>query len=61
MAECPGHFGHIELSRAVFHVGKSFVVLCLWFSNIEADCSTPVSRFLEQGQEDHGMYLRSLR
>ncbi|KPV73620.1 uncharacterized protein RHOBADRAFT_54819 [Rhodotorula graminis WP1] len=21
MAECPGHFGHIELSRAVFHVG----------------------------------------
>lgn len=23
MAECPGHFGHIELSRAVFHVGAS--------------------------------------
>ena len=23
MAECPGHFGHIELSRAVFHVGTS--------------------------------------
>lgn len=22
MAECPGHFGHIELSRAVFHIGK---------------------------------------
>ncbi|TNY22535.1 RNA polymerase Rpb1, domain 1-domain-containing protein, partial [Rhodotorula diobovata] len=21
MTECPGHFGHIELSRAVFHVG----------------------------------------
>lgn len=21
MAECPGHFGHIELSRAVYHVG----------------------------------------
>lgn len=21
MSECPGHFGHIELSRAVFHVG----------------------------------------
>lgn len=21
MAECPGHFGHIELSRAVFHIG----------------------------------------
>lgn len=23
MAECPGHFGHIELARPVFHVGKS--------------------------------------
>lgn len=21
MAECPGHFGHIELARPVFHVG----------------------------------------
>lgn len=22
MAECPGHFGHIELARPVFHVGE---------------------------------------
>ena len=22
MAECPGHFGHIELATPVFHVGK---------------------------------------
>jgi len=22
MAECPGHFGHIELARPVFHPGK---------------------------------------
>ncbi|KAK4057043.1 DNA-directed RNA polymerase II core subunit rpo21 [Microbotryomycetes sp. JL221] len=37
MAECPGHFGHIELSRAVFHIGfinkvkkilESICVLC---------------------------------
>ena len=21
MAECPGHFGHIELARPVFHIG----------------------------------------
>ena len=37
MAECPGHFGHIELSKAVFHVGfltkvkkitESICVLC---------------------------------
>lgn len=23
MAECPGHFGHIELARPVFHPGES--------------------------------------
>ena len=23
MAECPGHFGHIELARPVFHIGTS--------------------------------------
>ena len=22
MAECPGHFGHIELARPVFHIGN---------------------------------------
>ena len=22
MAECPGHFGHIELARPVFHPGE---------------------------------------
>lgn len=22
MQECPGHFGHIELARPVFHIGK---------------------------------------
>ena len=24
MAECPGHFGHIELATPVFHIGKCF-------------------------------------
>ena len=23
MTECPGHFGHIELARAVYHNGQS--------------------------------------
>lgn len=23
MQECPGHFGHIELARPVFHIGQS--------------------------------------
>lgn len=25
MSECPGHFGHIELARPVFHPGTSFL------------------------------------
>lgn len=27
MTECPGHFGHIELAKPVFHVGRSLVVV----------------------------------
>jgi DNA-directed RNA polymerase II subunit RPB1 len=23
MAECPGHFGHIELAKPVFHIGNN--------------------------------------
>ena len=23
MTECPGHFGHIELAKPVFHIGNS--------------------------------------
>lgn len=26
MAECPGHFGHIELAKPVYHIGK-----CLFY------------------------------
>ena len=36
MAECPGHFGHIELSRAVFHVGKSHQFLLLSLSLVSS-------------------------
>ena len=28
MSECPGHFGHIELARPVFHIGASKTNLC---------------------------------
>lgn len=27
MSECPGHFGHIELARPVFHPGLFFLFL----------------------------------
>lgn len=26
MSECPGHFGHIELAKPVFHIGKVFYI-----------------------------------
>jgi len=29
MSECPGHFGHIELARPVFHPGAQQLVLAL--------------------------------
>lgn len=36
MAECPGHFGHIELARPVFHAGflvkVKKIVECICFS-----------------------------
>ena len=31
MAECPGHFGHIELATPVFHVGMSHSVCIFVF------------------------------
>lgn len=36
MAECPGHFGHIELARPVFHAGFMVkvkkILECICFS-----------------------------
>ena len=28
MSECPGHFGHIELAKPVFHPGKNCAIHC---------------------------------
>lgn len=41
MAECPGHFGHIELARPVFHIGMSdriftFIVPILFIIDFQA-------------------------
>lgn len=27
MSECNGHFGHIELARPVYHIGRTFTLL----------------------------------
>ena len=47
MAECPGHFGHIELAKPVYHIGKRDVVLL-------GDCIRLISRcrFLDQSEKD---------
>ncbi|OWF51528.1 DNA-directed RNA polymerase II subunit RPB1-like [Mizuhopecten yessoensis] len=47
MSECPGHFGHIELAKPVFHVGfftKTIKVLrcvCFFCSKLLADPTNP--------------------
>lgn len=43
MVECPGHFGHIELVRPVFHIGyigkvkKILECVCFFCSKLKAD------------------------
>lgn len=43
MAECPGHFGHIELCRPVFHCGfivrvkKILECICYYCGRLKAD------------------------
>ena len=43
MAECPGHFGHIDLARPVFHVGflnkvkKLLECVCVHCGKLKAD------------------------
>lgn len=33
MSECPGHFGHIELAKPVFHIGKVFYISNIYNSS----------------------------
>lgn len=46
MTECPGHFGHIELARPVFHVGfitkikKILETVCFYCAQIKTDEET---------------------
>lgn len=49
MTECPGHFGHIELAKPVFHVGflvKTMKVLrcvCFFCSKLLVDSVSGVA------------------
>lgn len=50
ISQCPGHFGHIELSKPVFHIGympsimKILRCFCLFCSQFKVDPSTPAFR-----------------
>ena len=46
--ECPGHFGHIELAKPVFHIGRSLVRMMIPMSM----CPPSIFRFHGQGQKD---------
>lgn len=43
MSECPGHFGHLELAKPVFHVGyiskvkKILECVCFFCGKLKAD------------------------
>ncbi|TRM63029.1 hypothetical protein BD626DRAFT_497365 [Schizophyllum amplum] len=64
MSECPGHFGHIELARPVFHPGR-FIVKVKKILECISDISDPTfadkirhvrdpkHRLAADGQEDH--------
>jgi hypothetical protein len=53
MSECPGHFGHIELARPVFHPGIFNAFPCL-------PLLTLFSRVHHKSEENLGKYLRGL-
>ncbi|KAG9088021.1 DNA-directed RNA polymerase II subunit rpb1, partial [Ceratobasidium sp. 392] len=49
MAECPGHFGHIELARPVFHIGMTVLLLYMLndFLNMFSGFLVKVKKILE--------------
>lgn len=57
MSECPGHFGHIELARPVFHPGTSRSPLY----PLNTCSSLHPFRFYCESEENFGMYLCKLR
>ena len=50
MTECPGHFGHIELAKPVFHVGfvtkimKVLRCVCFFCSKLLVDAVSVMQR-----------------
>ncbi|KAK1262286.1 DNA-directed RNA polymerase II subunit RPB1 [Acorus gramineus] len=38
MAECPGHFGHLELAKPMFHIGFMKTVLTIFWLPLSWEC-----------------------
>ena len=49
MAECPGHFGHIELAKPVYHIGKLIYICCfdIFLIKLSLGFLTKVKKILE--------------
>jgi DNA-directed RNA polymerase beta' subunit len=62
MAECPGHFGHIELARPVFHAGfmvkvkKILECICFSCGKLKVD-TVSLCRFLLTQPTDTGSFV----
>jgi len=59
MSVCPGHFGHIELAKPVYHVGELRHGFVLKWISLTVFCF--FCRFYQQGQEGAGDRVLQLR
>ena len=56
MSECPGHFGHIELARPVFHPGAWSEYLLNYIM-----LTRSLFRVSDESEENFGVYMCQLR
>lgn len=45
MAECPGHFGHIDLAKPVYHIGRYFCLTTFIVSLYSLHCTVKLTIF----------------
>lgn len=67
MTECPGHFGHIELAKPVFHVGfvtkimKVLRCVCFFCSKLLVDAVCSILLLVSSCQRLHSFWYKLLR
>lgn len=57
MSECPGHFGHIELARPVFHPGTCIFMWHYLVPDLKVTVSSP-KRLYSESEKDPREYMR---